>query len=79
VIGFVTADDIPGAKFHGACGDQPVLANEYISYLGEDIALVVAVDEDTCQEALEKVKLDIEEQEPVFDMYKAMRCAVTGW
>jgi CO/xanthine dehydrogenase Mo-binding subunit len=72
VIGFVTADDIPGAKFHGACGDQPVLANEYISYLGEDIALVVAVDEDTCQEALEKVKLDIEEQEPVFDMYKAM-------
>ncbi|MGD9146415.1 MAG: molybdopterin-dependent oxidoreductase [Anaerolineae bacterium] len=73
VIGFVTADDIPGAKFHGACGDQPVLADEYISYKGEDIALVVAVDEDTCQEALEKVKLDIEEQEPVFDMYKAMK------
>jgi CO/xanthine dehydrogenase Mo-binding subunit len=72
VIGFVTADDIPGAKFHGACGDQPVLADEYISYLGEDIALVVAVNEDTCQEALEKVKLDIEEQEPVFDMFKAM-------
>jgi CO/xanthine dehydrogenase Mo-binding subunit len=72
VLGFVTADDIPGAKLHGACGDQPVLANEYISYKGEDIALVVAVDEDTCQEALEKVKLDIEEGEPVFDMYKAM-------
>jgi CO/xanthine dehydrogenase Mo-binding subunit len=72
VIGFVTADDIPGAKFHGACGDQPVLADEYVSYLGEDIALVVAVNEDTCQEALEKVKLDIEEQEPIFDMYKAM-------
>jgi len=72
VLGFVTADDIPGAKFHGACGDQPVLANEYISYKGEDIALVVAVDEDACQEALEKVKLDIEEGEPVFDMFKAM-------
>jgi CO/xanthine dehydrogenase Mo-binding subunit len=73
VVGFVTADDIPGEKMHGACGDQPVLANEYVSYLGEDIALVVAVDEDTCQEALEKVKLDIEEQEPVFDMFEAMK------
>jgi len=72
VVGFVTADDIPGEKLHGACGDQPVLTDEFISYKGEDIALVVAVDEDTCQEALEKVKLDIEEQEPVFDMFKAM-------
>jgi CO/xanthine dehydrogenase Mo-binding subunit len=72
VVGFVTADDIPGAKLFGACGDQPVLADKYTAYLGEDIALVVAVDEDTCMEALEKVKLDIEEQEPVFDMFEAM-------
>jgi CO/xanthine dehydrogenase Mo-binding subunit len=73
VVGFVTADDIPGAKLHGACGDQPVLADKYTAYLGEDIALVVAVDEDTCMEALEKVKLDIEEQEPVFDMFEALK------
>jgi CO/xanthine dehydrogenase Mo-binding subunit len=72
VIGFVTADDIPGAKKFGACGDQPVLAKEYVAYKGEDIALVVAKDEDACAEALERVKLDIEEQEPVFDMFKAM-------
>jgi CO/xanthine dehydrogenase Mo-binding subunit len=73
VVGFVTADDIPGAKMFGACGDQPVLADKYTSYMGEDIALVVAVDEDACAEALEKVKLDIEEQEPVFDMFEAMK------
>jgi CO/xanthine dehydrogenase Mo-binding subunit len=73
VVGFVTADDIPGAKLVGACGDQPVLADKYVSYMGEDIALVVAADEDACAEALEKVKLDIEEQKPVFDMFEAMK------
>jgi CO/xanthine dehydrogenase Mo-binding subunit len=73
VIGFVTADDIPGARLFGACGDQPVLADQYTAYKGEDIALVVAADEDACAEALEKVKLDIEEQEPVFDMFEAMK------
>jgi CO/xanthine dehydrogenase Mo-binding subunit len=73
VVGFVTADDIPGAKLFGACGDQPVLAEKFTAYKGEDIALVVAVDEDTCAEALGKVKLDIEEQEPVFDMFEAMK------
>ena len=27
VVGVVTADDIPGSKRFGACGDQPVLAD----------------------------------------------------
>jgi CO/xanthine dehydrogenase Mo-binding subunit len=72
VVGVVTYDDIPGAKLFGACGDQPVLVKDAISYKGEDLALIVAVDEDTCMEAIAKVKLDIEEQEPVFDMFKAM-------
>jgi len=72
VVGVVTAEDIPGAKLFGACGDQPVLVTDAISYKGEDLALVVAVDEDACMEAIAKVKLDIEEQEPVFDMFKAM-------
>lgn len=72
VVGFVTYDDIPGAKLFGACGDQPVMVKDAISYKGEVLAVVVAVDEDTCMEAIEKVKLDIEEQEPVFDMFKAM-------
>jgi CO/xanthine dehydrogenase Mo-binding subunit len=73
VAGIVTAADIPGAKKFGACGDQPVLADEYTAYYGEEIALVVAVDEDTCVEAIEKIKLDIEEQEPVFDMFEALK------
>ncbi len=34
---------------------------------------MAAVDEDTAMEALEKIKLDIEEQTPVFDPYEAMK------
>jgi len=47
--------------------DQPVFTPENIRYLGERIAAVAAVDEDTAVEAVEKIKLDIEEQEAVFD------------
>jgi CO/xanthine dehydrogenase Mo-binding subunit len=73
VVGVVTGDDIPGARLFGACGDQPVLADKFVAFKGEEIALVVAVDEDTCMEAIGKIKLDIEEQEPVFDMFEAMK------
>ncbi len=73
VVGVLTHEDVPGTNIYGACGDQPVLVPEYIRHIGEDIAAVVAVDEDTAAEALEKAKLDIEEQTPVFDMFEAMK------
>lgn len=72
VVGVLTAEDVPGANIYGACGDQPVFTPKYIRYKGERIAGVVAVDEDTAVEALEKVDLDIEEQTPVFDPFEAM-------
>lgn len=34
---------------------------------------MAAVDEDTAQEAIEKIQLDIEEQTPVFDPFEAMK------
>ncbi len=72
VVGVLTHEDVPGTNIYGACGDQPVLVPEHIRHIGERIAVVVAVDEDTAAEALKKVKLDIEEQTPVFDMFEAM-------
>jgi len=72
VAGVVTAADIPGTNMHGFSGDQPVFNTEHIRYKGEPLAAVVAVDEDTCMEALEKAVLDIEEQEPIFDPFQAL-------
>jgi CO/xanthine dehydrogenase Mo-binding subunit len=73
VVGVLTAKDVPGHNSYGGSGDQPVFNSDNIRYKGERIAAVVAVDEDTCMEALAKVRLDIEEQQPVFDMFQAMQ------
>ena len=74
VVGFVTADDVPGLNAHGRSKDIPVFAaDNRVRYKGETIGVVVAADEDTAMEALGKVRLDIEEQTPVFDMFEAMR------
>lgn len=73
VVGVLTAEDIPGANTYGDYHDQPVFTPEHVRYKGERIAAVVAVDEDTAMEALEKAKLDIEEQTPVFDMFEAAK------
>ena len=73
VVGVLTLDDVPGIKTHGKYNDHYVFAPGNIRYKGEPIAAVVAVDEETALEAIEKVKLDIEEQEPVFDMFEAIK------
>jgi len=73
VIGTLTAEDIPGANTYGKYNDQPVFTPKHIRYKGERIVAVAAVDEDTAMEAIEKVKLDIEEQTPVFDMFEAIK------
>ena len=72
VAGIITAKDIPGSKTYGP-PDQPVFVEKHIRFKGERIAAVAAVDEDTAQEAVEKIKLDIEEQTPVFDPIEAMK------
>ncbi len=73
VLGTVTAKDLPGRDGYGLFMDQQVFASEFVCYKGERIAAVVAVDEDTAMEAISKIKLDIEEQPPVLDMFEAMK------
>ena len=73
VAGVITAKDVPGTNAYGLIPDQPVFPAENIRYQGERLAAVAAVDEDTAMEALGKIKLEIEEQTPVFDPYEAMK------
>jgi len=67
VAGIITPKDIPN-KYQ----DQPILASS-IRYKGEPIVAVAAVDEDTALEAISKIKVDIEEEEAVFDPLEAMK------
>jgi len=73
VAGVITAKDVPGTNAYGLIPDQPVFPAENIRYQGERLAALAAVDEDTAMEALGKIKLEIEEQTPVFDPYEAMK------
>jgi 4-hydroxybenzoyl-CoA reductase subunit alpha len=71
VASIITAKDVP-CNAYGHIPDQPVLVEEMVRYKGEPVAAVAAVDEDTAMEALKRIQLDIEEEEPVFDPLKAM-------
>lgn len=73
VAGVITARDVPGANAYGLIPDQPVFTPEYIRYKGERIAAVAAVDEDTAEEALGRIHLEIEEQTAVFDPHEAIK------
>jgi len=72
VAGVITHHDVPHNAF-GLIADQPVFASESVRYKGMPIAAVAAVDEDTAMEALERIQVEIEEQEYVLDPIEAMQ------
>lgn len=53
--------------------DQYVLANDRVRYIGEEVAAVAAVDEDTAMEALDQIEVVYEELPAVFDPLEAMK------
>lgn len=62
------------AFLHGeALMDKPLLARDRVRYVGEGVAAVAAVDEETAEEALELIKVDYEELPAVFDPVEAAK------
>jgi CO/xanthine dehydrogenase Mo-binding subunit len=53
--------------------DQYVLANDRVRYLGEEVAAVAAIDEDTALAALDAIDVVYEELPAVFDLFEAMK------
>lgn len=53
--------------------DHYVLANDRVRFIGEEIASVAAVDEETALEALELIKVDFEPLPAVFDIFTAIK------
>jgi len=53
--------------------DEEPLATERVRYLGEAVAAVAAVDEDTAEEAAELIQVEYEELPGVFDPEEAMK------
>ncbi len=72
VVAIFTAADIPGKnRIPIILDDQPFLAEKLVNYVGEPVAVVVAVDRLTARAAAKNVRLDIQELEPLLDPLKA--------
>jgi CO/xanthine dehydrogenase Mo-binding subunit len=91
VPGFVTAltaADVPKNVYTILCligvepDEEQVLAEERVRYRGEQIAAVVAETEEAANEAVKRVRLDLEELPAVFDVEEALKPGapiVTHW
>ncbi len=53
--------------------DETALAVDKVRFLGDEVAAVAAVDEDTAIEALERIRVDYEVLEPLLDPEEALR------
>jgi selenium-dependent xanthine dehydrogenase len=76
VIAVATADDVPGKRRYGLLRDDwPgfVAAGEEVSYVGDILAAIAAVDEATAREAARLVEVEYEVLPPVLDPANAER------
>jgi CO/xanthine dehydrogenase Mo-binding subunit len=72
----VTHEDVPLNVYGhlsalGIPGDEPLLAEDDVRYKGQPIAIVAAEDEDTANEAVAAIALDLEERPALFDLRAA--------
>ena len=71
----ITGGDFPGVKYGNLpqTRDYLPLALDVVRYIGEEVAAVAAVDEDTAEEALDLIDVEYEPLPAVFDPDEAMK------
>jgi CO/xanthine dehydrogenase Mo-binding subunit len=70
VVAVITGKEVPVNVFGG---EQPVLADKEIRYPGQEVVAVAAESIEVALEAVDKVKVELEEREPIFDPLEAMK------
>ena len=73
VHGVLTGADLKGVVFGRQVRDVPVLAQDRVRFVGERVAAVAAVDEDTAQQALELIDVTYQELPALLDPLEAMK------
>ncbi len=71
----LTGKDVPDITYgvSPARYDEYVLAKERVRYVGDEVAAVIAVDEETAERALKLIKVDYEELPAVFNPMEAIK------
>jgi len=73
----ITAEDVPAVKYGNWIVDMEIFARWKVRYIGEPVAAVAAIDEDTALNALDLMNVEYEEFTAVFDPLEAMLGGVT--
>jgi 4-hydroxybenzoyl-CoA reductase subunit alpha len=74
VVDVLTAADVPDGWYgvSPAREDEQILARDLVRYVGDEIAAVAAVDEETAEHAIKLIEVEFEELPAVFDPQAAM-------
>ncbi len=69
----LTGRNAPGTQFGVIISDELILANNKVRYIGDEVAAVAAIDQDSAQEAVDLIKVEYEALPAVFDPEEAMK------
>jgi CO/xanthine dehydrogenase Mo-binding subunit len=69
----IWSQDVPARRYGYAIEDEYIFAVGKVCYVGQPVAAVAAVDEDTAEEALSLIDVDYEELPAVFEAEEALR------
>jgi CO/xanthine dehydrogenase Mo-binding subunit len=69
----ISAKDVPHKRYGYAIEDEHIFAIDKVRYVGEPIAAVAAVDEETAEQALSLIEVEYDELPAVFDAEEAVR------
>ena len=73
VMATLIGSEIPVNSFGPSYQDQPIIADKLIYHAGDPVAAVAATTEQLAADALEKIKIEYEQLEPIFDPIEAMK------
>src|ERR671919_997308 len=69
----ICARDVPTRRYGYAIEDEHIFAIDKVRYVGQPVAAVAAVDEDTAEEALSLIEVDYDELPAVFEAEEAIQ------
>lgn len=74
VVAVITGADVPDGWYgvSPARQDEQILAKDRVRYVGDEIAAVAAIDEETAERALKAIRVTFEELPAVFEPHEAM-------
>jgi carbon-monoxide dehydrogenase large subunit len=68
----ITAQDFPDVKTGMTIHDEVVLARDKVRYIGEPVAAVAAIDQETAEKALALIDLEVEELPGIFNFAQSI-------